>query len=103
MLVDDGLEEIAEHFFGDVEVGDHSVLERTNRQNAVRRTPQHSFRLEPDALDLAGRFLDGHYGGLVEHDALTFDVDEGIGRAQINRDLIRGQPGHQIHTGKFHR
>ena len=56
VLVDDRLEEVAEHLLGDVEVGDDAVLERTHREDAVGRAAEHPLGLEPDALDLAGAF-----------------------------------------------
>ena len=102
VLVDDRLEEIAQHLLGHVEVGDHAVLERPHREDAVGRAAQHALRLEPDALDLAGGFLDRDHRGLVQHDAFTLHVDQGVGRAEIHRDLVRGQKRRRILARKLH-
>ena len=93
VLVDDRLEEVPQHLLGDVEVGDHAVLERPHREDAVGRAAQHPLGLESDALDLAGGLLDRHDRGLVQDDALALHVDEGVGRAEIHRDLVRGEEG----------
>src|SRR6185437_12697032 len=74
VLVDDGLEEVPQHLLGDVEVGDDAVLERPHGEDAVGGAAEHPFGLETDAFDLAGRALDRDHRGLVEDDALAFDV-----------------------------
>src|ERR1043166_3887303 len=90
VLLDDRLEEVAQHLLGAVEVGDHAVLEGPDRDDAVRRAPQHALRLEPDPLDLAGAALDRHDRGLVQDDPLTLDVHQRIGGAEIDGNLVRG-------------
>ena len=50
------LDEVAEHLLGDVEVGDHAVLQRADRADRPRRAAEHPLRLEPDGVDLAGRW-----------------------------------------------
>jgi hypothetical protein len=102
VLVDDGLEKVAEHLFGHVEVRDDAVLQGPYRDDAVRCAAQHALGLETDALDSAGGFFDGNNGGLVENDAFTLDVHQRVGCAQIHRDFVRGKPGHQIPCGNFH-
>jgi hypothetical protein len=105
MLVDDGLEEVAQHLLGHVEVGDDAVLQRPHSEDAVGRAPQHPLGLEPDALDLARGLLDRHDGGLVQHDALTPHVHEGVRRPEIDGDFIggdertqaKGTEGGQLH------
>jgi len=86
-------DEILEHFLGDGEVGDHAVLERADGGDVARRAPEHVLGLGADGLDLlaaARRFLaDGHHGGLVEHDALAADVDQGVGSAEVDRKVVR--------------
>ena len=40
------LDEVAQHLLGDVEVGDHTVLEGPDRLDRARRAAQHPLRLE---------------------------------------------------------
>src|SRR5579859_689307 len=105
MTVDDGLEEETEHLLGDVEVGDDAVLQRTHRENAVGRAPEHALRFESDPLDLAGRFFDRDHRGLVQDDAFALHVYKRVRRAEIDGDLVRGAPGtkFQILPAKWHR
>src|SRR5438045_6942308 len=58
MAVDDRFQKEAQHFFGDVEVGDHAVLQRPHSEHAVRGAAQHALRFETDAFDFAGGFFD---------------------------------------------
>ena len=48
------LDEVAEHRLGDLEVGDHAVLERPHRVDRRRRAPEHLLGLGADGVDLAG-------------------------------------------------
>src|SRR2546430_13833097 len=73
-----------------------SILEGPHGEDAVRRAAQHPLGLEPDAFDLPGRLLDGDDGGLVEHDALALHVDQRVGGAQIDGDLIRRTPSTKL-------
>src|SRR2546421_6487737 len=93
MTVDDRLEKEAQHFLGDVEIGDDAVLERPHGEDAVRCATEHPLRLETDAFDFAGCFFDGDDGGLVQNDPFTADVDERIRGAKIYGDFIRRAPG----------
>src|SRR2546430_7016685 len=93
MTVDDRLEKEAQHFLGDVEIGDDAVLERPHGEDAVRCATEHPLRLETDAFDFAGCFFDGDDGGLVQNDPFTADVDERIRGTKIYGDFIRRAPG----------
>jgi len=37
---------------------------------------------------VAALVSDGHYGGLIQNDALALDVNQGIGSAQVNGDVL---------------
>ena len=91
MLVNDGLQEVAQHFLGHVEVGDHPILERPDRDDALGRAPEHALCFEPDSLDFSGRSLERHDRRLIKHDAFALDVNQGVGRAKIDSDLVRRQ------------
>ena len=78
------LDEVAQHLLGDVEVGDHPVLERPDRGDRARRAPQHPLRFDADRVDLAVARVDRHDRGLGEHDAAAAHVDERVGRAEVD-------------------
>ena len=42
------LDEVAEHRLGDLEVGDHAVLDRADRADVAGRASEHLLRLEAD-------------------------------------------------------
>src|SRR3954451_17566638 len=52
------LDEVAQHLLGDVEVGDHAVLERADRGDRPRRAAEHPLGLDADGVDLAGARVD---------------------------------------------
>ena len=52
------LDEVAQHLLGDVEVGDHAVLQRADRADRSRRAAEHPLRLDADGVHLAGALVD---------------------------------------------
>ena len=78
------LDEVPQHLLGDVEVGDHAVLQRADRGDRARRATEHPLRLDADGVHLAGSLVDGDDGGLGEHDAAAADVHERVGRAEVH-------------------
>jgi hypothetical protein len=78
------LDEVAEHRLGDLEVGDHAVLERPHRVDRRWRAAEHLLRLGADGVDLTGRGVDRDDRGLGEDDAAAADVHERIGRAEVD-------------------
>src|SRR5690606_32450264 len=94
--------EVAQHLLGDIEVGNHAVLEGTDRLDPFGRTPQHPLCLESDALDASGRLLDRDDRGFVEDDSFTLHIDQRIGGAEIDGDLVCREEGaelEQVHDG----
>jgi hypothetical protein len=88
---------MAQHDLGDIDIRDHAILEWSYRHDAFRRTAEHALRFQPNALDALGAALDGYHRRLVEDNALALYVDERVGGAQIDRDVVDGQqtPGTQ--------
>ena len=86
-------DEVAEHGLGDVEVGDDAVLERSNGRDVAWRPSQHVLGVHANGLDdaaPAARILaNRHNGRFVQHDAVSPRVNQGVGGAKINRQVIR--------------
>jgi hypothetical protein len=69
----------------------YAVLHRTYRSDVAGRAAQHVFGLgaygDNDFAAPTGLVLHRDDGRLVEHDALVADVDECVGRAEIDRQI----------------
>ena len=82
-------DEVAQHLLGHVEVRDDAVLEGADGHDVAGRAPEHRLGLLADSEHGVVGLVDGDDRGLVEDDALTLDVDEGVGRAQVNSHIVR--------------
>ena len=86
------LDEVLEHLLRHAEVGDHAVLEGTNRGDVPRRPAEHVLRFLTNGLEYlaaaAGLLPDRDDGRLVENDALAADVDQGVSGAEIDGQIV---------------
>ena len=82
------VDEVAQHRLGDVEVGDDAVLHRADGGDVAGRAAEHPLGLVADGADLAGDGVEGDDGGLAQDDALVLHVDERVGRAEIDADVV---------------
>ena len=89
----DRVDEVAQHLLGDVEVGDHAVLERPDRGDRAGRAAEHPLRFDPDRVDLAVARVDRDHRGLGEDDAAPAHVDERVGGAEIDRHVAAAESG----------
>ncbi len=78
------LDEVAQHLLGDVEVGDHAVLQRADRGDRPGRAAEHPLRLDADGVHLAGALVDRDDRGLGEDDAAAAHVHERVRRAEVH-------------------
>ena len=83
------LDEVVEHLLGDFEVGDDAVLHGLDGHDVAGRAAQHLLGLLAHGFHFAGVLVDGHDGGLVDHDALAGREDQGVGGAQIDGQVAR--------------
>jgi hypothetical protein len=88
----DLFDEVAQHLLGDVEVGDHAVLERPYRRDVARRATQHPLRFDPHRVHLAGLGIDRDHRGLGEHNSSSAYVDERVGRAEVDGHVAAAEP-----------
>ena len=88
------LDEVAEHLLGDVEVGDHAVLQGANRLDVARRAADHALGLGADREDRAGERVDRDDGGLVQDDAASADVDERVRGPEVDGHVATQEPEH---------
>jgi hypothetical protein len=81
------LNEVAEHPLGHVEVGDHAVLERPDRHDIARRAADHPLGLDAHRDHLAGVRIERDHARLVENDPPAAHVDQGVSRAEVDRQV----------------
>ena len=91
----DFLDEVPEHGFGYFEVGDDAVLEWADGDDVARGAAEHAFGVVAYGEDFAGAAFDGDDRGFAEDDAGILDVDEGIGGAEVDADVI-GEPAEEF-------
>ena len=91
--------EMLDHFFGDFEIGDHTVPHRPDRLDVARRAAKHHLGLLADGkhLLLSALFNDGDNRRFVQNDPPAFDIDESVRRAEIDCHIGRE---HAEQTGK---
>ena len=80
-------DEVPQHRFGDFEVRDDAIFQGPDRDNIGRRAPEHAFCLIADCKHFVCPRLDRHYRRFAQDDALVFDIDEGVSRAEIDADV----------------
>jgi hypothetical protein len=97
-------DEVLEHLLGEGEVGDHPVLHRADGDDVVRGASEHALRLHPVGLDpplpTLGVLAHGDHGRFVEHDALAPDVDQGVGGAEVDREILAEGAAQQRKHGR---
>src|SRR6478736_3596558 len=96
------LDEVAQHLLADVEVRDDAVLERPDRLDVTRGAADHPLRFRADRKRAPVLHVDRDDGRLVEDDAATPYVDQGVGRPEVDGHVTaddRGVPGFG-HGGK---
>ncbi len=87
------LDELLEHLLGDGEVGDHAVFHRADGLDIARYLAQHLLGFLADRQDAllgigAALLANRDYGGLIQDDALVADVDQGVGGAEVDREIV---------------
>src|SRR5574343_352707 len=87
------LDELLEHLLGDGEVGNTAILHRSDNGNRARCLAEHLLGFLTDGLDgffgIGAAFeADGDYGRLIEHDRAAAHIDERIGRAEVDGEVI---------------
>ena len=61
--------EVVQHHFDGVEIGDYAILERANRDDAFRGFADHRLAVESDRKRAPGLLVDGDDRWLRDHDS----------------------------------
>ena len=86
------MDEVAQHRLGDFEVGDDTVFERADGDDAPRRAAEHPFGFSANGKHFLAAapvtLLHRDYGGFVANDPLVFYVDQSVGCPEINGQVV---------------
>ena len=85
------LDEVAHHDLRYLEVGDNAILEGADGHHAARGAAQHALGVLTHGLHFVA--LHGNNGRFPQHNTLVFDVDQGIGGAEVYPYIIGKHPG----------
>src|SRR5207247_10825792 len=92
----DLLDEVTKRLPGDVEIANHAVTKRTNRDDRRGSASHHALRLGTDREPRAGARVLRDDGRLADDDPAPTDVDERVCRTQIYPDIARDQAEYRI-------
>jgi hypothetical protein len=82
-------DEVAKHGFGNLEIGDYTILQWADGDDVAGRAAEHSLGLVAHGKDAIGALLNRNDRGLAENDALVFDINECICGAEIDAYVAR--------------
>ena len=84
-------DEVLDHFFGNFEIGDHTVRHRADGADVAGGLAEHhlGFLADGKHLRASANLGHGHNRRLVEHDALALYVDKCVCRTEVNADVCR--------------
>ena len=81
-------DELLEHPLRHIVVGNDAVPQGADGHDVAGGTAQHSLSLGAHLQQAAGILVDGHHRRLVEHDALTLNIDQYRCGTQIDPDIL---------------
>src|SRR5438093_405076 len=83
--------EMLDHGFSRVEIGNNAAAQRPYRANITGRTSHHLASLLADSEHAAFPPLldDRHNGGFIQHDVATAHIDQRVGRTEVDGDVFR--------------
>ena len=88
-------DEVAQHGLGDFEVGDDPVFHGADGDDVPGGAAQHHLGVPAHGQDPGAVvpvvLADRHHGGFAQDDALALYINQGVGGAQINGQIV-GEP-----------
>src|SRR5580658_10504994 len=72
------LDEVVQHLFGDFEVGNDAVFHRLDGDDIPRSAAEHLLGFFANRLHFAGILVNSDDGGLIDDDALTARIHQGV-------------------------
>ena len=84
-LLDEGFE----HLLGSIEISDDTITQRTHRLDVSRGAAEHQLGLITHGQGRTPLEVKSHHRGLLQHDAAAGDIDQRVGRSEINTNVAR--------------
>ena len=88
MPADDVHGEILQQRIGQVKVRHRALAQGADSQHVAGGAADHAVGIAANGENLFAVPLNGHHRGLPQHDALAFHVEEHVGSAQVDADVI---------------
>src|SRR6266487_4914424 len=85
------LDEVTEHGFGDLEVGDDAVFHGPNGHDVAGSAAQHALGFFPDSQNVGGARLNRHDRWFAKNNAPITYVHEAVGRPEIYPNVVGKQ------------
>jgi hypothetical protein len=85
------MDEVAQHGFGDFEVGNHAVLHGSNSHDVSGRSAQHPLGFLTDRQHVGRASLNGHDGGFAQNNAPVSYINERVGSAKVYPNVVGKQ------------
>jgi hypothetical protein len=79
---------MSQHCLSDAEVGNHSIFQGADGCDAARGAPKHPFSVIAHGDHFIGAGFYGYNGWFTEDNSVIFDVNEGVGGAEINTNVF---------------
>jgi hypothetical protein len=95
------LDEVPEHLLGDVEVGDDTVLQRADRNDVRRGSPDHALGFGAHREDGTGLCVDRYDGGLIQDDPAPTHIDERVCGPKVDGHVSADELEHAVHRVAF--
>src|ERR1700758_523397 len=83
------LNEVAQHLFGDIEIGYHAISHWFNSHKVGGCTPNHRLRFFTHGFDSSRAPVDCDDGGFINDYAFAACVHQSVGSAQVNGEITR--------------
>ncbi len=87
-------DEVRQHFFGGLEVGDDAVFHRLDGHDVTRRPPEHFLGIGAHGFDAAIGFVNRDDRRLADDDPFAAREHAGVGRPEVDGEIV-GEAGEQ--------
>src|SRR6202521_645495 len=87
-------DEVANHLLGVLEVRDHTVAQRSSRDDVGGGAAKHATGFTSDREHLARALAHRDNRRFIEHDAPSADVDQRVGGPEVDADVGGPDPQH---------